>query len=77
VQLDLHEDYCWALMRALQRAAEFAEDDSSEAVRGDAEQTESGLALVHDVEDERVSVLWDFIADTGAGIDELAVEEGA
>jgi hypothetical protein len=75
VQLDLHED-CWALMRALQGAAEFADEDSSEAVRGDVEQAERGLALVHNVEAERVEVLWDFIADAQARIDELAVQEG-
>jgi hypothetical protein len=77
VQLDLRESYCWALMRALQRAAEVAEaDDGSEALRGDVEQTEPGAALVYDLEARRVGVLWDFIADTRAGIDELAVEEG-
>jgi hypothetical protein len=73
VQLDLREDYCWALMRALQGAADFADDDDSrEAASGDVEQR--GLTLVHDAEDERVGVLWDFIADAGCGIDELAVE---
>jgi hypothetical protein len=79
VHLDLREGYCWALMRALQRADEFAEDggeDCSEAVRGDAGQTEPGSALVYDLEARRVGVLWDFIADTRAGIDELAVQEG-
>ncbi len=77
VELDLREDYCWALMRTLQRAAALAEsDDGSEAVCGDVEQTEHGSALVYDLEARRVGVLWDFIADTRAGIDELAVEEG-
>jgi hypothetical protein len=75
VQLDLSRD-CWALMRALQGAAEFADEDSSEAVHGDVEQTERGLALVRNVEAERVEVLWDFIAEARACIDELAVQEG-
>jgi hypothetical protein len=76
VQLDLREDYCWALIRALQGAAGFADDDASEAACGDAEHTETDLALVHDLEARRVGVLWDFIADARAGIDELAVQEG-
>jgi hypothetical protein len=76
VRLDLRKDYCWALMRALQGAAEFADEDSSEAVRGEVEHAERGLALVHNVEAERVEVLWDFIADAQARIDELAVQEG-
>lgn len=76
-QIDLREGYCWALMRALQGAAEFADDkDSSEAARGDVEQTEQDLTLAQDPEDERVGALWDFIADARAGIDDLAVEEG-
>jgi hypothetical protein len=75
VRLDLGEDYCWALIRALQGAAERADDaDASEAGCGDVEQ--SGLALVHDLEARRVGVLWDFIADARARIDELAVEGG-
>ncbi|MGO9448941.1 MAG: hypothetical protein ACLP04_09845 [Solirubrobacteraceae bacterium] len=75
VQLDLREDYCWALMRALQGAAELADDDdASQAACGDVEQR--GLALVHDLEARRVGVLWDFIADARARIDELAVAEG-
>jgi hypothetical protein len=76
VQLDLREDYCWALMRALQGAAEFADDDdaSEDAACGDAGQR--GLALVNNLEARRMSVLWDFIADARACIDELAVQEG-
>ena len=76
VQIDLREDYCWALMRALQGAAEFADEDSSEAVCGDVEQAERGVVPVGDVEAERVEALWDFIADARACIDELAVEKG-
>jgi hypothetical protein len=75
VQIDLREDYCWALMRTLHAVAEFADDDDAgKAMCGAVERR--GLASVHDVEDERVGVLWDFIADTRAGIDEIAVEEG-
>jgi hypothetical protein len=77
VELDLREDYCWALMRALHGAAEFADDDdASEAVSGDAEQTEPELTLAQDLDAERVGALWDFIADARARIDELAVQEG-
>jgi hypothetical protein len=73
-QIDLREGYCWALMRALQGAAEFADDD--DAVRGDGQQTEQGSIPEHGLETERVGALWDFIADARAQIDELAVEEG-
>jgi hypothetical protein len=76
-QIDLREGYCWALMRALQGAAEFADDDESgEAACSDVEQTEQALALAQDPEAERVGALWGFIADARAQIDELAVEEG-
>jgi hypothetical protein len=76
VQLDLRADYCWALMRALQGAAEFADDDdaSEDAACGDAGQW--GLALVNNLEARRMGVLWDFIVDARAAIDELAVEDG-
>ena len=72
VQIDLRENYCWALMRTLHVVAEFADDDASEVVSGDVEQR--GLTLVHDAEAD--GALWHFIADTRAGIDEIAVEEG-
>jgi hypothetical protein len=75
-QIDLREGYCWALMRALQGAAEFADDDVTETMCSDVEQTEQHLALAQDLEAERVGALWDFIADARARIDELAVEEG-
>jgi len=75
VQLDLREDYCWGLIRTLHAAADFAaDDDSGKTVCGDVERRRS--ALLYDVEDERVGVLWDFIGDTQARIDDLAVEEG-
>jgi hypothetical protein len=72
VQIDLRENYCWALMRTLHSVAEFAEDDASEVVSGDVEQR--GLTLVNDGEAD--DALWELIADTRAGIDEIAVEEG-
>jgi hypothetical protein len=73
VQIDLREDYCWALMRTLHGAAGFADDDdASQAACGDVEQR--SLTLGHDAEAD--AALWDFIADTRAGIDQLAVEEG-
>ena len=77
VPLDVREDYCWALMRALHGAAEFADDDVTETISGDAEQTEQDLLLrAQNLEAKRVCALWDFIADTRASIDEWAVEEG-
>jgi hypothetical protein len=33
VQIDLREDYCWALMRALTEALEFADEDVWELTR--------------------------------------------
>lgn len=33
VQIDLREDYCWALMRALTEALEFADEDVCELTR--------------------------------------------
>jgi hypothetical protein len=75
VPIDLREDYCWALMRTLHGAADFAsDDDAGKAVCGEVKRRRS--ALLYDVEDERVGVLWDFIADTQARIDALSVEEG-
>ena len=40
VRLDLGKDYCWALMRALQGAAEFADDDE-----GACEPSKGGYPL--------------------------------
>jgi hypothetical protein len=75
-QIDLREGYCWALMRTLQGAAEFADDDVTGAMCADVEQTEQDLTIAQDVETKRVGALWDFITDARAGIDELAVQEG-
>jgi hypothetical protein len=41
-----------------------------------SEVKQRGSIYVYDLEDKRVGVLWDFIVDTQAAIDELAVEEG-
>lgn len=65
VRIDLRED-CWALMRALTAALEFADED-----------VERGLASERDAEVERVGVLCDFMAAAEARIDALAVQEGA
>ena len=72
VQIDLRESYCWALMRTLHAVAEFADDDASEVVSGDVGQRR--LTLVGDAEAD--GALWGLIADTRAGVDELAVQEG-
>jgi hypothetical protein len=74
VQIDTGADYCWALMRTIQGAPKFADDDAGETVCGDVEQP--GSTLAHNLQDDRVAVLWDFIADARAGIDELAVAGG-
>ncbi len=75
VQIDLSED-CWALMRVLAGALEFADEDVSELARGDVER--SGLALVseHDADVERVGVLWNVMETAQSRIDALAVGEG-
>ena len=76
VQIDLRED-CWAFMRTLTGALEFADDDASQETASDEfEHTPPHLTLVHDGEAERrVGELWDCIAEAGARIDELAVEQ--
>ena len=75
VRLDVREDYCWALMRALHGAVEFADDDVAETICGDIEQTEQDLMHAQDLEAKRVCALWDFIASARASIDEWVVEE--
>jgi hypothetical protein len=75
VAIDLRED-CWALMRALGGALEFADEDVSEAARHGAEHDEQAPSPVRGGEDERVGVLWDFIVEARACIDEMAVREG-
>jgi len=65
-----------ALLRALEAALGFAEEDASEAVRRDAERTDEQelTAAERDIEIERVGVLRDFIATVQAGIDALVDE---
>jgi hypothetical protein len=76
VRLDVRKDYCWALMRALLGAADFADDDVTETSSGDVEQTAQDLAFAQALEARRVGALWDCIADVRARIDEWAVAEG-
>lgn len=76
VRLDVREDYCWALMRALLGAVDFADDDVTETTSADVEQTEQDSLLAQALEAERVGALWDLIVNIRASIDEWAVEEG-
>ena len=76
VRLDVRADYCWALIRALLGATEFAADDVAETRSADVEQTEQDLLFAQNLDARRVGALWDFIADARASIDEWAVEEG-
>jgi hypothetical protein len=76
VQIDLGRD-CWALMRALEAALEFADEDVSEQAHSDIERAERGLVSERGVAVERVGALWDFTAAAQARIDALAVQEGA
>lgn len=75
VQIDLRED-CWAFMRALTGALEFADEAASQETTGEVEHTARHLTLVHGGEaEQRAGELWDCIAEAGARIDELAVEQ--
>jgi hypothetical protein len=77
VQIDLREN-CWAFMRALAGALEFADEDASEETTRDEVEhnTPRHLTLAHDGEaEQRAGELWDCIAEARAHIDELAVEE--
>jgi hypothetical protein len=68
VQIPLHEN-SWALIRALNGALEFADEDLHEMARQTGEPVTA-------CEYERVWELHDFIADIQARIDMLAVKEG-
>jgi hypothetical protein len=68
VQVPLHES-SWALIRALNGALEFADEDVHEVARQTGQPVTAS-------ECERVCELHDFIADTQARIDMLAVKEG-
>jgi hypothetical protein len=74
VQIELH-DYCWALMRALEGALEFADEDVSELVGASTKNTPQSLEIVPNAVIERVGVLWHFTAEAQARIDALAVQE--
>jgi hypothetical protein len=71
-RLELREHHR-ALLKALEAALGFAEEDASEAVRRNAaEHPGQGQPAEHDVEIERVGELRDFIAVAQARIDVLA-----
>ena len=76
VQIDLRED-CWAFMRALTGALEFADEDASEETAPDeVEHTTRHLTLIRGGDaEQRAGELWDCIAEAGARIDDLAVEQ--
>jgi hypothetical protein len=76
VQVDLGED-CWAPMRALEAALEFADEDLSEPLLDDGGRAERGRPPERDVAVERVGALWNVTAAAQARIDALAVAEGA
>jgi hypothetical protein len=76
VQVDLGRD-CWALMRALEAALEFADEDVSEPPHNAVGHPERRQAPQRDAQAERIGVLWDFTAAAQARIDALAVQEGA
>jgi len=69
VPIELDGD-CWALVRALNGAIEFADDEVYEVSRDTDVQL---LACEH----ERVRELYDFMDDVRGRIDMLAVQEGA
>jgi hypothetical protein len=75
VQIELR-DYCWALMRALEGALEFADEEISDHVGENAEHAARHLDRVPDAVVERVGTLWHFTAEARAHIDALAVQEG-
>jgi hypothetical protein len=72
--IDPHEN-CWALMRALVAALEFADEEVNESIRS-LEHTERGILPEPYIEHERARALWNFTATLQAHIDTLAVEEG-
>jgi hypothetical protein len=76
VRVDIRENYCWALIRALLSATDFADDGVTETTSADAEQAEQDLLFAQDLEAKRICALWDLIANARASIDEWAVERG-
>jgi hypothetical protein len=75
VQIELR-DYSWALLRALEGALEFADEEIGDHVGEDVEHATQRLDLVPDTVVERVGTLWHFTAEAEARIDALAVQEG-
>lgn len=75
VQIELRE-YSWALLRALEGALEFADEDICEHIGHDVEHAAQHLHRVPDAVVERAGALWHFTAETHARIDALAVQEG-
>ena len=75
VQIELRE-YGWALLRALEGALEFADEEIGDHVGEDAEHAAQHLDLVPDTMVERVGTLWHFTAEAQARIDALAVQDG-
>jgi hypothetical protein len=66
----------WALLRALEGALEFADEEVGDHLGQDAEHATQNLDRVPDTVVERVGTLWHFTAEAQAHIDALAVQEG-
>ncbi len=75
VQIELRE-YGWALLRALQGALEFADEEIADHIGEDIEHAAQRLDLVPATAVERVGTLWHFTAEAQARIDALAVQDG-
>ena len=75
VQIEL-QDYSWALLRALEGALEFADEEVGDHLGENIEDVAQNLDRVPDAVVERVGTLWHFAADAQARIDALAVQEG-
>lgn len=75
VQIELR-DYSWALLRALEGALEFADEEVGDHVGEDVERAARHLDRVPDAVVERVGTLWHFTAEAQARIDALAVQDG-
>ncbi len=75
VQIELR-DYGWALLRALEGALEFADEEVGDHVGEDGEHAAQHLERLPDAVVERVGTLWHFTAEAQARIDALAVQDG-
>jgi hypothetical protein len=76
VQIELR-DYSWALLRALEGALEFADEEVGDHLGENAEHAAQNLDRVPNAVVERVGTLWHFTAEAQARIDALAVQEGS